>query len=50
MAGYLNNPNREINKSGRAICSGKITKIDNFEFEHTLDTRANLFNFYKYNN
>jgi V8-like Glu-specific endopeptidase len=37
MAGY---PRDERNKSNeRCICSGKIEKIEDFEFEHTLDTR-----------
>ena len=37
MAGYPAIEGKEIE---RAICSGKIETIDNYEFEHTLDSRA----------
>ena len=35
LAGY---PNSESFKKERHISSGKIIKINNFEFNHTLDT------------
>ena len=37
MAGY---PRSEIGESERSISSGKIVKIGNMEFEHTLDSRS----------
>ena len=40
MAGYLNYPKTKGSKCVRTICSGKITKIDKYEFEHTFDSRA----------
>jgi len=40
MEGYPNYPKTKGSKCVRSICSGKITKIDKFEFEHTLDSRA----------
>lgn len=36
MAGY---PQKEFSHLGRAVSSGKITKIKNFSFEHILDSR-----------
>ena len=37
LAGY---PASETHKRERCISSGQIIKIDNFEFEHSLDTRS----------
>ena len=37
MAGY---PQKEFSHLGRAVSSGKITKIKNCSFEHILDSRA----------